>query len=251
MRLVLLVISYLALLVTGCMDESLDANSTGTGGSLTRFAIRDSHLYVASSSTISVYSIGANTFSFVKDVSVGFQLETIFANGEVLYLGARDAMYIYSISDRSTPTLLFKYGHIVSCDPVVVQGNLAYVTLKSGIGCNRGGAPALDILEIIDISNPNRPLPLATYPMTSPGGLAIDGSCLFVCEGANGMKMLNVANPLDIKVVNQLTIDAYDVIARNGLLTLTGEDGVYQFQYDCAMKSLLQLSKIPVQREEL
>jgi hypothetical protein len=230
-----------------CMegDVSLDSG-TGTGGSLTRFAIQGNVMYVASNSSINVYDIAANTFAFIKEVTVGFALETIVAKGEFLYLGAQDAMYIYSLAQPTNPTFVFRYSHITSCDPVVVQGNRAYVTLSSGSMCNLG----TNALEIIDISNPKAPALLANYPMTSPGGLAIDGGCLFVCEGKNGLKMLNVADPLKITEVNKLSnINAYDVIALRGILTLTGEDGIFQFQYDCARRTLQQLSKIPVQRE--
>ncbi len=248
MRIVHLGSYWLLLLLVACTEGDSSLNSTGTGGSLTRFAIQGAHLYVATNATLNVYAINSNSFSHVKDVAVGFALETIFAKGEYLYMGARDAMYIYSIADPANPAFIFRYAHIVSCDPVVVQGNRAYVTLSSGSACNRGA----NALEIIDISNPNNPILISNYPMNSPGGLAIDGDCLFVCEGVNGLKMLNVANPLNPSVINTLSnINSYDVIARNGLLTLTGEDGVFQFQYDCALHSLQQLSKIPVERENL
>jgi hypothetical protein len=232
-----------------CGDDSSSAdNSIGMGGSLTRFAIQGNVLYVASNSSINVYDISANTFTFIKEVSVGFALETIVAKGEFLYMGSQQAMYIYSIADPTDPAFIFRYSHITSCDPVVVQGNRAYVTMSSGSMCNLGA----NALEIIDISNPSEPTLIANFPMTSPGGLAIDGDCLFVCEGVNGLKMLNVSNPSNITVVNNLpSINSYDVIAYQGKLTLTGEDGIFQFQYDCANQTLVQLSKIPVQREEL
>jgi hypothetical protein len=242
--------SYLALLcLTACEGDGSDMSSTGTGGSLTRFAIHGNMMYVATNTTINVYDIAVDTFAFVKEVPVGFALETIFAKGEFLYLGARDAMYIYSIANPSDPTFVFRYAHIVSCDPVVVQGNRAYVTLRAGATCNNNTTNQLDIIDITDPFNPTQ---IGQLSMTSPGGLAIDGDCLFVCEGVSGLKMLNVSNPLNVTVINSITsINAYDVIARNGMLTLTGEDGIFQFQYDCTAHSLLQLSKIPVLREEL
>lgn len=88
--------------------------------------------------------------------------------------------------------------------------------------------------------------------MASPHGLGIDGTCLFLCDGTNGLKVYDVANAADIKLVHEVNdIDAYDVIPRQGLLTLTGEDGIFQFSYDCNAKQVNLLSKIPVEREQL
>jgi hypothetical protein len=41
-----------------------------------------------------------------------------------------------------------------------------------------------------------------------------------------------------------------DVIARNEVLTLTGEDGIFQYRYNQTEKSLTEISKIPVNRLE-
>ncbi|MBX2965757.1 MAG: hypothetical protein KF845_06400 [Cyclobacteriaceae bacterium] len=238
---------FLLALLLSC-DGDNSANTTGQGGSLTRFAISSNYLYVATNHTIAVYTIAENDFSHITDVPVGFGLETIIARPPYLYLGARDAMYIYSIANPESPQFVFRYAHIVSCDPVVVQGNRAYVTLRNtGNACSRG----VNTLEIIDISNPNNPHLIRQLGMTSPGGLAIDGTCLFVCEGEHGLKVFDVTND-NINLLTSLTdVHAYDVIAQNGRLTLTGEDGVFQYNYDCSTSTLDLISKIPVQRAEL
>jgi hypothetical protein len=86
--------------------------------------------------------------------------------------------------------------------------------------------------------------------MTSPGGLGIFGNCLFVCEGEAGLKMLNVAND-EIHLVNELkAVNAYDVIVKNGSFTLTGEDGIFQYRYDCELASMEIISSIPVVRAD-
>jgi hypothetical protein len=232
--------------ILSCGDMNSASENTGQGGSLARFAISNNYLYVATNSMISVYNISENKFSHVNDIPVTFGLETITARNPYLYLGARDAMYIYSIANPSSPDFVFRYTHIVSCDPVVVQGNRAYVTLRNSENiCARG----VNTLEIIDITNPNNPTLITQHPMTSPGGLAIDGECLFVCEGTHGLKMFNVAND-QVQLLNELNdVNAYDVIARNGRLILTGNDGIFQYNYQCNAPRLELISKIPVQRE--
>lgn len=231
-----------------CESSDKGSVSTGQGGSLTRFAIQNDFLYVVSNSTIQVFNTSENQFIKVGEVVVSFGLETIFAKGEYLYLGANDAMYIYSIRDQAKPEFIFRYSHIVSCDPVVVQGNTAYVTLRSGSMCNRG----VNALEIINITDPYNPKLIINYPMQSPGGLGIDGGCLFVCQGEYGFSILDVTDPSAVTLIKEIKdVKAYDVIAHQGMLTLTGEDGIFQYGYDCAQKKIQLISKIPVQRAEL
>jgi hypothetical protein len=215
---------------------------------MARFAIQNDFLYVANNQTVEVFSIGGNDFTKLGAVSVGFGLETIFARGEYLYLGANDAMYIYSISNPSAPAFVFRYSHIESCDPVVVQGDRAYVTLRSGTMCNRG----VNALEIIDISDPYNPQLLANYPMISPHGLGVSGPYLFLCEGEAGLKVFDITDEKNIsELVFRTDFFAYDVIATPDKITVTGEDGIFQFAYPHGEEFLKLLSKIPVDRDQL
>ncbi|HEY9048566.1 MAG TPA: hypothetical protein VIN08_21815 [Ohtaekwangia sp.] len=227
-------------------DSASNAEATGKGGSVTRFAISNGYLYLADQSSINVFDIRNQAFQKINTIAIGFGLETIFARGEYLYLGATDAMYIYSIAEPTTPSFIFRYAHIVSCDPVVVQGNRAYVTLSSGSRCNRG----TNALEIIDITNPYDPVLIENYPMQSPQGLGVDGNLLFLCEGEYGLKVFNISNESSIQLVKKIdSMHAYDVIPDNGILLLTGDDGVFQYRYNQQAGDLQLLSKIPVNRE--
>ncbi len=60
-------------------------------------------------------------------------VETIFISDEHMYVGTSNGMHILSLEEPSVPILLSTYQHITACDPVVVDGNKAYVTLRSGI----------------------------------------------------------------------------------------------------------------------
>ncbi len=218
---------------------------TGQGGSMTRFAINGNFMYVVDSNKIMVFGIQAGQFEKVNEVNVGFGLETIFTRGDYLYLGALDAMYIWSVADRSAPEFVFRYQHIVSCDPVVVQGNRAYVTMRGGTVCNRGA----NALEIIDITDPYAPVLLANYPMLSPHGLGVDGDRLFICEGESGFKVFDIADELNIQLVAHMEdFHAYDVIPLNGIATVTGDDGIFQLRYDVVGEPQL-ISTIPVVRQ--
>ncbi len=237
-------------LFIACSDtsSSSDMNATGQGGSLTRFAINGNYLYIVDHNAIQVFNTQNSTFEKIGSVDVGGGLETIFVKGNYLYLGAQDAMLIYDISTPQSPSFIFRYSHITSCDPVVVQGNRAYVTLRSGSQCNRG----VNALEIIDITNPYNPTLIANYPMTSPHGLGVDENLLFICEGSAGLKVYDITNEHQMQLRKEVTdIDAYDVIPKDGLLTLTGEDGIFQYRYNTETGEVNLISTIPVNRAEI
>jgi hypothetical protein len=240
--------SLIFIVIFSCGEEaSLSDGGSGQGGSMTRFAISGNYLYLVDNSSVKVFSIGGNAFQQIQEVPISFGMETIFAKGDYLYLGANDAMYIYSIADRTSPAFVFRYQHIVSCDPVVVQGDRAYVTLRSGSACNRG----TNALEVIDISNPYHPVLINNYPMSSPHGLAVDGNLLFLCEGEYGLKIFDITSDQMELLEYRDDFFAYDVIAREGLATVTGEDGIFQFSYGETPDALTLLSKIPVLRGDL
>ena len=250
---ILVAVCFIAIAFSCDESSSGDAFTTqsanggnGQGGSMTRFAIQGNYMYIVDASSIKVFRVESGKFDLLPEVPVAFGIETIFAKGEYLYLGANDAMYIFSISNPEAPKFIFRYSHIVSCDPVVVQGTRAYVTLSSGSRCNRG----TNSLEIIDITNPYDPHLVVNYPMESPQGLAIDGNVLFICEADNGLKIYNVSDERNMKLIEaRRDFHAFDVIARSGVASVTGEDGIFQFSYSSLGVKLV--SKIPVTRPQL
>jgi hypothetical protein len=231
----------------GCDDQAAnELASTGQGGSMTRFAIYDNNLYAVSNEVLVVYDIAAGGFEKVNEVQIGWSIETLFAKYPYLYIGSAEAMYIYSIADPHSPEYVFRYAHITSCDPVVVQGNRAYVTLRGGTACNAGA----NALEILDISDPDNTTLVANYNMLSPYGLGVNGNFLFLCEGVNGFKVFDIANETDIQLLKHTTdFAAYDVIVRDTWIAVTGQDGIYQFQYPDQDKVISLLSQIPVLRD--
>lgn len=175
-------------------------------------------------------------------LTLGFGIETIFPYQQNLFIGSQTGMYIYDISQPDAPKQLSIYQHIVSCDPVVAQGNTAYVTLRSGTTCR--GNTSFNSLDVIDVSNLRAPKVLRSYPMKNPFGLGIDGNLLFVCEGDFGLKVLDVTDPLNIKQLQFIeNVRTYDVIPNRKVLIVTGKDGIYQYSYadPTALKLLSRL----------
>lgn len=202
---------------------------TGQGGSMARFAITGDYLYVVDHSSLHVYELfDPRQPVKTKEISLGVDIETIFPSGNKLYIGSMDGMHIYDITTPEEPVHLSTYQHIRSCDPVVVQGDLAYVTLRAAATCGGG----VNRLDIINISDPVYPQLISSYEMDNPFGLGIDGSTLFVCEGEMGLKVLNVADPQNIQLIRRIdNMHAFDVIPVSNNLILTGNDGVFQYDY--------------------
>ena len=180
-----------------------------------------------------------------KTIDIGRGIETIFPYKDKLFIGSTTGMFIYDNKNPEAPTQLSVFQHAMSCDPVVVNDNRAYVTLRSGTTCNRG----LNQLDIIDITNLRNPTLIKSYPMQNPHGLGIDFPNVFLCEGKQGLKSLDVQSDFDVKQLQHLTgMDAYDVILlKNNVLLMIGKDGLYQYDYSNAGQLKL-LSTIPVKR---
>lgn len=229
--------------------ESAPAIQTGKGGSMARFTIMKDHLYSIDNSNMQVFDI-SNLDNPVPgaNLNIGWGIETIFPYKDNLFLGTQSGMIIYDNSDPDRPTHLSTISHIVSCDPVVVENDLAYVTLRGGTGC-RNNVNQLDVIDISDLKNPKL---LISHPMTSPRGLGIDNGTLFICEGKAGLKVFDAT---DIKMIPKNLLayygdfDAFDVIPYDNNLIMVGNDGIYQFDYTDP-KNIKLLSTISIAREE-
>ena len=206
------------------------AGDTGTGGSLARFKIVSDYLYVVDRHNINVFDISdLEAPQVLPDVFAGFDIETIFNRGEQLFLGSMRGMYIYDISDPAAPAFISEFQHGTACDPVVVDGDYAYVTLRGGNGC---GATESG-LYIVDISTITQPELVTQYPLDGPYGLGISGTLLFVCDGPSGLKVYDRSDVFDLQLLDQFKdIFAYDVIPLEDRLLLVGDGIISQYRYD-------------------
>ncbi|WP_332367968.1 hypothetical protein [Spirosoma telluris] len=161
------------ILLTDCSSASSVDNPTpgaGTGGSTARFTVSGNTLYTISNTDLQAYDISASSNPQKgSKTRLGFGVETIFPYKNNLFIGTQTGMYIYDINQPNTPKSVGIYTHVLSCDPVVVQGNYAYVTLRSGTNC-RNQSVTTNSLDVIDISNLASPKLLRSYSMTNPRG---------------------------------------------------------------------------------
>ena len=219
------------------------AMPAGKGGSMARFAIVSSMLYTVSFSNLQTIDISspANPVE-IGSQNMGWGIETIYPFKNKLFIGSTTGMFIYDITNPAAPVQQGMFAHARSCDPVVSDGNHAYVTLRSGTACNTGD----NQLDVVDVTNVSAPSLVKTYQMKNPHGLGKDGKVLMVCDGSDGVKVYDATNPSGLQLLH--TIDhknAYDVIMHNGIAIIVAEDGLYQYTYTASGNTQF-LSKINI-----
>lgn len=243
-NLIFVIISSGLFAIFSCADEAAFAPETsGKGGSMARFTIAKNHLYVVDYTSLKYFNISkALSPEYVGSIAIEEGIETVFSYGDNLFLGAMAGMHIFDIADPQKPERISVYRHIMSCDPVVVSGNYAYVTLRAGTACG-GGMNVLDVINIADLKNP---VLTSSHSMTGPYGLGVADTILFVCDGYEGLTIFNIKTPSSpVRLSSIDTIHGYDVIAlpeRKDLI-VTGDQGIYQYDYSDALR-LKFLSKI-------
>ncbi len=221
-------------------------SSGGIGGSTARFAITGDHLYAVDNRNLVGFDISDPEPVNVSHKEVGWAIETIFPHKDNLFIGSMSAMYIYSVAQPEFPTQLSVYPHFTACDPVVVEGGFAFVTLRNSDRCPQG----VNRLEVIDVKDLFNPQKVAFYEMLNPHGLGIDDGNLFVGEGDKGLRILDASDPNNVKQIRHISdIKATDVIPFNDVLMVTGDDGIVQYDYS-DIENLKLLSTIPVVEEE-
>lgn len=219
------------------------SKSTGINGSMSRFSIYNDYLYSVINNYMNIFDLSAaKPTKAAQDFYIGRSVETIFSYKDYMYMGTPSGMLIYSVKNPLKPEFQSSLTHAYGCDPVVVENDLAYVTVHSGNLCGQN----TNELFIVDVSNPKSPKQLVSYTMTNPKGLGIDNGKLFLCD--DGLKIFNNSNPQTL-LANQLAhfknINGYDIIAHNNVAMMIAEDGIYQYDYS-DLNHIKLLSKLPI-----
>ncbi len=203
--------------------------SVGQGGSLARFKIVDDYLYAVDSHNINIFNIDKlENPQQLSSVFAGFDIETIFNRGNHLFLGSMSGMFIYDIKSPASPQFISEFQHGTACDPVVVDNDYAYITLRAGNSCG-----ALDSsLQIVDIADLYNPKLKKSYAMDNPYGLGIKNNLLFICDGNSGLKVYDKTNVEDLQLVDHFKdINTFDIIPLDDHLLMIGEEVLYQYAY--------------------
>jgi len=228
---------------SGSAPTVKSSGAPGIAGSMAKFSIVNDYIYCVNNFQLRSFSI-SNTLNpqQVATSNIGSNIETVYPLRDKLFIGSATGMFIYDITNPALPVKTGQFSHARACDPVIADGDYAYVTLHDGTQC-QGFSNQLDV---INISNLSAPALTRTYPLTHPHGLSKDGNLLFLCDGRDGLKMYNATNPANLVLQKHITgLETYDAIAWNNNLVVVAKDGLYQYDYSVP-GMLVQRSKISV-----
>ena len=226
-----------------CSKGDYEALSTesGSGGSMACFTVMGDYLYTVDLNTLKVFDIHQPSQpALIGSKYLGFNIETLFSNGENLFAGSSTGVYIIDVTNPSSPVIMSQYQHVQSCDPVIADTDYAYVTLNtSQTFCGN----TVNELQVLNISNVSSPYLLKRYSMSAPMGLGKNDSVLFVCDG--GIKVFNCNDPLNLFLMNNYyNFYATDLIVNDSVLITTGTEGLKQYLingYDLSLLSSINV----------
>ncbi|WP_299364816.1 hypothetical protein [Winogradskyella sp.] len=213
-------------------DGAVIANDIGTGGSYAKFQIFNNALYTIDDYLLYTFDItNYNNISLVAQTWMeswfgGGILETTFIRKDYLFIGATNGMHIVGLQNEFNPTYISSFLHATGCDPVVVEEDTAYITVRGGNGC---GAIE-DQINVIDVSDISAPQEYSTYFLSSPYGLGIKNQVLYVCND-DGINVFDAHDPYNITLENTYEINSKDVIPLSTHLISVGENIIHQYDY--------------------
>ncbi len=216
----------------GGVTSAPASGQVGVGGSYAKFQINGDALYTTENYSLKVFNIqNPEQTAFDKEVYLEFwlgggQFETLFKSGDYLFVGATSGMYIVDATDAFNPVFLSGFAHATACDPVVVEGQTAYITVRGGSTC---GAIE-DQMNVIDISNVMQPVLVSSYLMDQPRGLGVRNNTVYVCA-ADGLRLYDASSSDSLHLMNTYTDAVSDVIPLPTHLVAVGTNVVRQYAY--------------------
>jgi hypothetical protein len=227
---------------------SPNSGSNGVNGSMSRFGLYQDYLYTINNYQMVIFDLsGVSPQKAVENIPIGWNVETIFSYQDKMFMGTPTGLLIYSVENPLDPTYCSSISHVFGCDPVVVENDLAYVTVHSGNFCGQNN----NDLFIVDVSNVYQPKQIASFAMKNPKGLGIDNSTLFLCD--DGLKIFKVGDNPQTLIANELAhytgMDGYDVIPYNNTLMMIADNGLYQYDYS-DINAIKKLSVLPIFKKD-
>ncbi|MEO1448683.1 MAG: hypothetical protein AAFV07_04100, partial [Bacteroidota bacterium] len=180
--------------------RSINPATPGKAGSMSRMASLGDHLYVILADQMRIFDVAnCSDPSMVGEqpLAVG-EAEMVSTLNNYLLVGGTAGVSFYDASIPTQPEFLSRFDHMQACDPVVAQGDYAYITLRDGreIRCGNNFTNQLDIVNISEIRSPRL---MQSVMLHNPHGLGVDGDLLFVADAAEGIKIFDISQPDQVR----------------------------------------------------
>lgn len=177
----------------------------------------------------------------VDKKDVGMDIENLYHVDRALFIGSQTNLHIYQIAENGIPTKksdtpYIRFGdEITTCDPVIADQDIAYVTLSSDFWNRVNGCPTLvtiNELRAYDVADLENPQLKGVYQLNNPMGLSIDGDYLFVSDGDAGVAIFEVDHDGYATLINTIPgFPTYDLSAENNKLLVVSEEEIRQYDY--------------------
>ncbi len=233
------------LIPASAVPSSFAGSSSSKIGSVNRIAYNDGYLYTISNEYLTVFEDGAE-LSLVRSDHGAWQMETIYPFKKKLFVGTRNSMEIFSISNPAEPMRETTFAHAAACDPVLPSDDVAYVTLRTDDDECAGAAS--DALLVVNTSDIFFPELVEEIAMESPYGLSLIGDRLYVGEGVNGLKIFNAADKYNLELIaHDKSVEAYDIIehpTQANIILVASPAGFGQYEVEAGNQNLDLISWI-------
>ena len=233
------------LIPESAVPSSFAGSSQSSIGTVNRIAVSEDYVYTISTRFLTVFKDeGALQLKGTHDI--GWDMETIYPQDDALFVGTRSSMQIINITSPEQPIMDGFFSHATACDPVLPDGDIAYVTLRTG---DEDVCPGdLNALVSVNVSNIRNPFQIQEIPMESPYGMTLIADILYVGEGKNGLKLFDASDRANLKEIkHDSSVEAYDIIAhptKPNLLLVASPTGFGQYEIDSETEDLSLLSWI-------
>ncbi len=208
------------------------SGGVGVGGSFAKFQIRNDALYTLDNWKLNIFNIAVPSQTFFDhytnfDSWFGGDFETLFIQKQYMFIGSTIGMYIIDIVDEFNPQYVSGFSHATACDPVVVNQNTAYITVRGSSTC---GAIE-DQINVIDISDISQPILSSTYLYDEPYGLGYKNNTLYVCSSTEGLSVFDTTNPNNLVFKQNYDFAVKDLIPLDSHLIAVGNQKIIQLSY--------------------
>lgn len=227
----------ICILFNACsLDESLTSDNNVLAGSYSTMLPLGNKLYVVSKTKIFTYDATDAKDPILLDTKeLGFDIESLIHHDGLLLIGSKSNMYIFSLDENGIPvresqTEYFGFADgLCNSDPIVVRNSIAYVTLST-IVSQCGNSRIVNELRVYNITDFKNPILINQQDMSLPKGLGLGKEKLFICDGIDGLIILDIKNPKSpLKEKAIAGFEAYDLIVKNEVLMVVAKDELLQF----------------------
>lgn len=164
-----------------------------------------------------------------------------------LFLLSPNSTEVYDNVSSNDINFVSQINNFNDCNGAVIENDNAYISGKCLY-------PMGERLDIIDLSNLKETKYIRTYSMTAPEYLSIKDNLLFSIDKTNYVKIYDVKDPYDIKLIKEITINKPKeiIIDDNFKAIIISEDGIYQYDFSNLKnnRDMKQLSFMKIEKDD-